>query len=164
MNYAATIKMDLSTVKFRILVLCQWLNDLRFILQSTVKRWAVSGSTSNSSTFSQHKPHSTTSPLFAHREGIVSLVVEPQWIQINILSTKSPINSLPALCPLWRSCDVCSWSTKSHQYIINTVPSFEWEIWRENMGMWVAVGLHTDRKWGPSGIKVEVGNMQIACV
>ena len=32
------------------------------------------------------------------------------------------------------------------------------------MGMWVAVGLHTDRKWGLSGIKVEVGNMQIAYV
>ena len=37
---------------------------------------------------------------------------------------------------------------------------FEERIW----ACGPAVGLHTDRKWGLSGIKVEVGTMQVAYV
>ena len=58
------------------------------------------GSTSNSSTLSQQRPHSTTSPQLAHYEGIISIVVKAQGIQINILSTKSPLNNLPTIYPL----------------------------------------------------------------
>ena len=66
-------------------------------------------------------------------EGFVSIVVEAQTIQINILSTKSPLNSLPIFCPLWRSCDICSWSTKNLSTYYRCSP-LEWPLLQWHSG------------------------------
>ena len=112
------------------------------------------GSTSNSSTLSQQRPHSTTSPQLAHYEGIISIVVKAQGIQINILSTKSPLNSLPTLCPLWRSCDICSWSTKNLSTYYQYSPHFgvgDLKIKYGHVGScWATYRLEVGTKWDQS--------------
>ena len=88
---------------------------------------------------------------------------KPAWI--NILSTVSPVTTFPLCVHSEGDVTFVVGSTNySYQHLLNMLPTLEWAICRENMGMRANIGLYLGKKWGLCGRIVEMGNRWAACV
>ena len=108
----------------------------------------------NQSNSDQLSSHSTMYPHFPHSSGVVNLVDSEPKTQINILSTKSPLNKLPTFCQLlgYYKMLLLGFSSQLRS-------CWQWGGFGENMGSWATTGLHVGMKWGLYGSEVGLGNI-----